>query len=51
MVSKTTKLNLTKLLLKCETVKLVGNPRSSLAFLLKPRRIQNKQVKTSLLLN
>ena len=46
-VSKTAKLNLTKLL--AEALKLVGKPKSSLKFLPKRSRIQNKQIKNSLL--
>ena len=47
MVSKTARLNLTKLL--AEAVKLVGKPKLSLESLPTQRRKQNKQVKNSLL--
>ena len=45
-VSKTVKLNLTKLL--AEAVKLVENPKSGLESSQKTSRKQNKQVKNSL---
>ena len=47
MVSETPKLKLTKLLV--EAVKFVGKPKSSLKFLPKRSRKQDKQVKNSLL--